>query len=69
MRGIKSQAMVLCAEKDNLVDLLAPPADSSAGDTAKFEGFEGVFFSNVSCARKSVETESLATAAAFPRGK
>jgi aminoacyl tRNA synthase complex-interacting multifunctional protein 1 len=43
MRGIESQAMVLCATSadGNTVELVQPPAGSKPGDIATFEGFQG----------------------------
>lgn len=44
MRGIESQAMVLCASSmdGTLVELVQPPASSRPGEIVRFEGFEGV---------------------------
>jgi tRNA-binding EMAP/Myf-like protein len=43
MRGIESQAMVLCAtSQDGLtVELVEPPVSSKPGDLASFDGFAG----------------------------
>ncbi|KAJ3026920.1 UNVERIFIED_CONTAM: hypothetical protein HDU68_004844 [Siphonaria sp. JEL0065] len=43
MRGVKSQAMVLCASnaEGSKVEFLVPPAGSVAGDRVFFEGHEG----------------------------
>jgi aminoacyl tRNA synthase complex-interacting multifunctional protein 1 len=43
MRGIESQAMVLCATSadGNTVEFLQPPAGSRPGDRATFDGFSG----------------------------
>ncbi|KAK9462517.1 uncharacterized protein V1516DRAFT_162751 [Lipomyces oligophaga] len=43
MRGIKSEAMVLCAsdEDHGKVEFTVPPEGSKAGDRLYFEGFEG----------------------------
>ncbi|KAI9340270.1 tRNA synthetases class I-domain-containing protein [Obelidium mucronatum] len=43
MRGVKSQAMVLCASNadGSKVEFLVPPAGSVAGDRVYFEGHEG----------------------------
>ncbi|CDF88921.1 ZYBA0S03-05006g1_1 [Zygosaccharomyces bailii CLIB 213] len=40
MRGIKSQAMVLCGSTEGAVELAQPPADSQAGDKLFFEGYQ-----------------------------
>jgi len=42
MRGIKSQAMVLCATSSdgNTVEFVEPPADANPGDRVSFEGYE-----------------------------
>ncbi|OMJ08263.1 tRNA-aminoacylation cofactor arc1 [Smittium culicis] len=45
MRGVKSFAMVLCANINNpdgtsKVEFIEPPADSKPGDIARFEGYE-----------------------------
>jgi aminoacyl tRNA synthase complex-interacting multifunctional protein 1 len=43
MRGIESQAMVLCATSSdgNTVEFLQPPAGARVGDRASFDGFSG----------------------------
>ncbi|KAL3506428.1 hypothetical protein ACH5RR_031810 [Cinchona calisaya] len=43
MRGIKSQAMVLCASnsEDNKVELVEPPEGAAVGERVKFPGFGG----------------------------
>jgi methionine--tRNA ligase beta chain len=43
MRGIESQAMVLCATSTdgNTVELVEPHASSKPGDVVTFEGFKG----------------------------
>ncbi|OMJ19242.1 tRNA-aminoacylation cofactor arc1 [Smittium culicis] len=43
MRGIKSYAMVLCADSvdGSKVEFIEPPAGSNPGDRVYFEGFEG----------------------------
>lgn len=40
MRGIKSQAMVLCASDENTVEFVNPPLGSKAGDKIFFEGYD-----------------------------
>lgn len=46
MRGIESQAMVLCATSSdgNTVELVQPPLSSEPGDVATFDGFKGNMF-------------------------
>jgi methionyl-tRNA synthetase len=41
MRGIKSQAMVLCASTEDKVELVEPPKSAIVGERVKFTGFEG----------------------------
>ncbi|XP_066286373.1 aminoacyl tRNA synthase complex-interacting multifunctional protein 1-like isoform X2 [Branchiostoma lanceolatum] len=41
MRGITSQAMVMCASSPEKVELLDPPAGSQPGDRITFEGYPG----------------------------
>ena len=44
MRGIESQAMVLCANSESgLVELVDPPKQSKPGDQVWFQGHEGNF--------------------------
>ncbi|KNE66144.1 methionine-tRNA ligase, beta subunit [Allomyces macrogynus ATCC 38327] len=40
MRGIVSEAMVLCAEKEGKVELLVPPMGAKPGDRVTFESLE-----------------------------
>ncbi|KAJ3371102.1 Aminoacyl tRNA synthase complex-interacting multifunctional protein 1 [Allomyces arbusculus] len=40
MRGIVSEAMVLCAESEGKVELLVPPTGAKAGDRVMFESLE-----------------------------
>ncbi|KNE57403.1 methionine-tRNA ligase, beta subunit [Allomyces macrogynus ATCC 38327] len=40
MRGIVSEAMVLCAEKEGKVELLVPPQGAMPGDRVMFESLE-----------------------------
>lgn len=40
MRGIKSQAMVLCASDENTVEFVNPPPGSKPGDKIFFEGYD-----------------------------
>ncbi|KAK4269733.1 hypothetical protein QN277_022851 [Acacia crassicarpa] len=42
MRGIKSQAMVLCASNDTQVELVEPPSSANVGERVTFPGHEGV---------------------------
>ncbi|RWS29704.1 aminoacyl tRNA synthase complex-interacting multifunctional protein 1-like protein [Leptotrombidium deliense] len=41
MRGILSEAMVMCASTEEKVEILEPPTDSVPGDRIVFEGFPG----------------------------
>jgi aminoacyl tRNA synthase complex-interacting multifunctional protein 1 len=41
MRGIESQAMVLCASNEEKVELVEPPQGSKPGDRLYFEGYQG----------------------------
>ncbi|XP_031463294.1 aminoacyl tRNA synthase complex-interacting multifunctional protein 1 isoform X3 [Phasianus colchicus] len=41
MRGVVSQAMVMCASSPEKVEILAPPPGAVAGDRITFEGFPG----------------------------
>lgn len=41
MRGILSQAMVMCATSPDKVEILAPPPGSVPGDRITFEGYPG----------------------------
>ena len=40
MRGIMSEAMVMCASTPDKVEILSPPEDSKPGDPVHVEGFE-----------------------------
>jgi len=40
MRGIMSEAMVMCASTPDKVEILTPPEDSKPGDLVHVEGFE-----------------------------
>jgi aminoacyl tRNA synthase complex-interacting multifunctional protein 1 len=40
MRGIKSQAMVLCASNEDIVEFVNPPEGSKAGDKIFFESYD-----------------------------
>lgn len=40
MRGIMSEAMVMCASTPDKVEILSPPADSKPGDLVTVEGFD-----------------------------
>ena len=42
MRGIVSEAMVMCASTPEKVEILAPPAGAVPGDLVKVPGFEGL---------------------------
>jgi len=41
MRGVVSQAMVMCASSPEKVEILAPPLGAVPGDRITFEGFPG----------------------------
>ncbi|NXX19435.1 AIMP1 protein, partial [Podargus strigoides] len=41
MRGVVSQAMVMCASSPEKVEILAPPPGAIPGDRITFEGFPG----------------------------
>lgn len=42
MRGVISQAMVMCASSPEKVEILAPPSGSAPGDRITFNGFPGM---------------------------
>ena len=41
MRGVVSQAMVMCASSPDKVEILDPPSGSVPGDRLTFQGFPG----------------------------
>uniref|UniRef100_A0A8D0GKU3 Aminoacyl tRNA synthetase complex interacting multifunctional protein 1 n=1 Tax=Sphenodon punctatus TaxID=8508 RepID=A0A8D0GKU3_SPHPU len=41
MRGVVSQAMVMCASSPEKVEILAPPSGAAPGERITFEGFPG----------------------------
>lgn len=41
MRGILSEAMVMCASSEQKVELIRPPEGAAPGDKVTFEGYEG----------------------------
>nr|XP_002128682.2 aminoacyl tRNA synthase complex-interacting multifunctional protein 1 [Ciona intestinalis] len=41
MRGILSQAMVMCANTTEKVEIIDPPKDAVPGDKVSFEGYDG----------------------------
>ena len=41
LRGVMSEAMVLCASTPEKVELLVPPEGAQIGDRVSVEGFEG----------------------------
>lgn len=41
MRGVLSQAMVMCASSPEKVEILDPPSGAAAGDRITFQGFPG----------------------------
>ncbi|KAK9240322.1 hypothetical protein V1525DRAFT_370631 [Lipomyces kononenkoae] len=56
MRGIKSEAMVLCAANEEKVELTIPPPGSKAGDKVFFEGFDGTPEPQLNPKKKIFET-------------
>ena len=47
MRGIVSQAMVMCANCPEKVEIIDPPAGSVPGDRIVFEGYPGEIFKHI----------------------
>ena len=43
MRGIMSEAMVMCASTPEKVEVLTPPSGAAPGDVVTVPGFEGLF--------------------------
>lgn len=43
MRGVLSQAMVMCASSPEKVEILAPPKGSVPGDRITFDAFPGKY--------------------------
>lgn len=43
MRGVLSQAMVMCASSPEKVEILAPPSGSVPGDRITFDAFPGKY--------------------------
>lgn len=43
MRGIFSQAMVMCASSPEKVEILTPPPGCVPGDRVTFDGYPGLF--------------------------
>ncbi|XP_061685172.1 aminoacyl tRNA synthase complex-interacting multifunctional protein 1-like isoform X2 [Syngnathoides biaculeatus] len=41
MRGVTSQAMVMCASSPDMVEILDPPSGATPGDRVTFQGFPG----------------------------
>ena len=41
IRGIPSEAMIMCASSPEIVEILDPPEGSVVGDRIVFEGYEG----------------------------
>jgi aminoacyl tRNA synthase complex-interacting multifunctional protein 1 len=41
MRGVTSEAMVMCASTPDRVEILDPPANSKPGDRVIVEGYTG----------------------------
>lgn len=42
MRGVVSQAMVMCASSPDKVEILDPPSGAVPGDRITFQGFPGI---------------------------
>lgn len=43
MRGVVSEAMVMCASSVEKIEILDPPSSCVPGDSVTFEGYTGVF--------------------------
>lgn len=43
MRGVVSEAMVMCASSVEKIEILDPPSLCVPGDRVTFEGYTGVF--------------------------
>ena len=41
MRGIFSEAMIMCAESPDNIEIIDPPPGSVPGDRVLFEGYSG----------------------------
>lgn len=48
MRGVVSQAMVMCASSPDKVEILDPPGGAVPGDRVTFQGFPGTNKHNTS---------------------
>lgn len=47
MRGVVSQAMVMCASSPEKVEILAPPHGSVPGDRVTFDAFPGEYLKSL----------------------
>lgn len=47
LRGILSQAMLLCAYNENKVELLEPPSNSQPGDFVSVKGYQKNFIKEI----------------------
>lgn len=45
MRGVMSQAMVMCASSPDKVEILDPPSGAVPGDRVSVQGFPGIYWS------------------------
>lgn len=52
MRGVTSQAMVMCASSPDLVEILDPPNGAVPGERVTFQGFSGLFFFSLLVSKK-----------------
>lgn len=49
MRGVVSEAMVMCASTSEKVEILDPPDKCVPGERITFEGYTGILSESVSC--------------------
>lgn len=56
MRGVLSQAMVMCASTPEKVEILSPPSGSVPGDLVEFEGYPRVPDAQLNPKKKIFET-------------
>ena len=48
MRGVVSEAMVMCASSAEKIEILDPPSSCVPGDRVTFEGYTGLFLYSAS---------------------